>query len=119
VLQFSFALLVKARSHTLMAHSISLSTPSMSISGSYFVGTSTVWLTNMNGGYTLNTSGLPAGSSVSGYTGRSGDTLTIWIPVSEANANRGLSISATGKDNRTRSNMFAYAPTTVACSAWS
>jgi subtilase family serine protease len=110
VLQFSVELLIKARSQSLMTHSVSLSTPSMSISGGYFVGTSTVWLTNMNGGYTLNTSGLPAGSSVSGYTGQSGDTLTIWIPVSEANANRSFSISATGRDNRTRSNMFAYAP---------
>ena len=110
VLQFSIELLIQARSQSLMTHSVSLSTPSMSISGSYFVGTSTVWLTNMNGGYTLNTSGLPSGSSVSGYTGRSGDTLTIRIPVSEANANRGYTISATGRDNRTRSNMFAYAP---------
>ncbi len=110
VLQFSIELLIQARSQSLMTHSVSLSTPSMSINGSYFVGTSTVWLTNMNGGYTLNTSGLPSGSSVSGYTGQSGDTLTIWIPVNGANANRGFSISATGRDNRTRSNMFAYAP---------
>jgi subtilase family serine protease len=110
VLQFSIELLIKARSQSLMTHSVTMSTPSMSISGGYFVGTSTVSLTNMNGGYTLNTSALPAGSSVSGYTGQSGDTLTIWIPVSEVNANRGFSISATGRDNRTRSNMFAYAP---------
>ena len=110
VLQFSIELLIQARSQSLMTHSVSLSTPSISISGSYFVGTSTVWLTNMNGGYTLDTSGLPSGSSVSGYTGRSGDTLTIRIPISEVNANRGFSISATGRDNRTRSNMFAYAP---------
>jgi subtilase family serine protease len=110
VLQFSIELLIKARSQSLMAHSISLSAPSMSISGSYFVGTARVYTTNMNGGYVLNTSGLPSGSSVSGYTGQSGDTLTVWIPVSEANANRSFSISATGRDNRTRSNMFAYAP---------
>lgn len=110
VLQFSIELLIKARSQSLMAHSISLSAPSMAISGSYFVGTARVYTTNMNGGYVLNTSGLPSGSSVSGYTGQSGDTLTVWIPVSEANANRSFSISATGRDNRTRSNMFAYAP---------
>ena len=110
VLQFSVELFIQARSQSLMTHSISLSTPSMSISGSYFVGTSRVTLTNMNGGYTLNTSGLPAGTSISGYTGQSGDSLTISIPISEANANRSFSIYATGKDNRTRSNMFAYAP---------
>ena len=110
VLQFSIELLIRARSQSLMAHNISLSTPSMSINGSYFVGTARVYTTNMNGGYVLNTSGLPSGSSVSGYTGRSGDILTIRIPVSTSNANRSFSISATGRDNRTRSNMFAYAP---------
>jgi subtilase family serine protease len=110
VLQFSIELLIKARSQALMAHDIYLSTPSMYISGSYFIGTSTVSLVNMNGGYDLNTSGLPAGSSVTGYTGGSGDVLTIRIPLSEANANRSFSLSATGQDNRTRSNMFAYAP---------
>ncbi len=110
VLQFSIELLIQARAQSLMSHDISLSAPSMSISGSYFVGTLRVTLTNMNGGYTLNTSGLPSGSSVAGYTGNSGDTLTIRIPVSEANANRSFSLSATGQDNRTRSNMFAYAP---------
>ena len=86
VLQFSIELLIKARAQGLMPHDIALSAPSMSISGSYFVGTASVWLANMSGGYTLNTSGLPAGSSVSGYTGQSGDTLTIWIPLNEANA---------------------------------
>ncbi len=110
VLQFSIELLIKARSQSLMTHTVNLSTPAMSLSGGYFVGTSTISFSNMNGGYTLNTSGLPSGSSVSGYTGQSGDTLTIWIPVSEANANRSFSLSVTGKDNRTRSNMFAYAP---------
>ncbi len=110
VLQFSIELLIKARSQSLMAHGISLSAPSMAISGGYFVGTAVVYTTNMNGGYVLNTSGLPSGSSVSGYTGQSGDTLTVRIPLSEANANRSFSISATGRDNRTRSNMFAYAP---------
>lgn len=110
VLQFSIELLIAARSQSLMTHSISMSAPSMAISGGYFVGTARVYTTNMNGGYVLNTSGLPSGSSVSGYTGQSGDTLTIWILVSEANANRSFSISATGRDNRTRSNMFVYAP---------
>ena len=110
VLQFSIELLIQARAQGLMPHDIALSAPSMSISGNYFVGTASVWLANMNGGYSLNTSGLPAGSSVSGYTGQSGDALTIWIPLNEANANRSFSISAIGRDNRLRSNMFAYSP---------
>ena len=63
VLQFMVELLIKARSQDLMTHAISISRPSMSISGSYFVGTASVSLTNMNGGYTLDTSDLPSGSS--------------------------------------------------------
>ena len=109
-LQFSIELLIKARSQALMTHDITLSAPSMAVSGNYFVGTSTVTLTNMNGGYVLNTSGLPSGSSVTGFTGQSGDVLTIRVPFSEANANRSFNITATGRDNRTRSNMIAYAP---------
>jgi hypothetical protein len=110
VLQFAIELLIKARAQTLMSHDISLSAPAMAVSGNYFVGTSTVTLTNMSGGYTLNSSGLPTGSSVTGYTGNSGDVLTIRIPLSEANANRSFNITATGSDNRTRSNLIAYAP---------
>lgn len=110
VLQFSIELLIKARSQALMTHDIYLSTPSMYVSGGYFVGTAYVSLVNMNGGYSLNTSSLPSGSSVSGYTGQSGDVLTIRIPMNESNANRSFSLSATGRDNRTRSNLFACAP---------
>jgi len=110
VLQFSIELLIKARGQSLMSHDISLSAPAMAVSSGYFVGTSRVTFTNMNGGYILNTSGLPSGSSVVGYTGNSGDVLTIRIPVNEANANKSFNLSATGQDNRTRSNMFAYAP---------
>lgn len=110
VLQFAIDLLLKARSQDLMTHDVSLSVSAMSISGNYFVGTTTVTLTNMNGGYTLDSSGLPSGSSVTGCTGQSGDTLTIHIPLSEANANRSFSLTATGQDNRTRSNVAAFAP---------
>lgn len=117
VLQWSIDLLIMARSQTLMAHSVSLSYMSMSISGSYFVGTTRVTLTNMNGGYTLDTSGLPSGSGVSGYTGSSGDTLMVRIPMSAANSNSSFSISATGYDNRMRANMAAYDATSSSIQA--
>lgn len=108
VLRFSVELLIMARAQTLMEHDVLLSPISMSISGSFFVGTTTVTLTNMNGGYILDTSELPSGSSVSGYTGSNGDVLTIQIPMNAANSNKSFSISATGYDNRMRANMAAY-----------
>ena len=108
VLQWSIELLIKARSQTLMTHSVSLSPMSMSISGSYFVGTTRVTLTNMNNGYTLNTGGLPSGSRVLGYTGSNGDVLTVRIPMNKGNSNRSFSISVMGYDNRMRANMAAY-----------
>lgn len=108
VLQFSVELLIKARSQRLMMHDVSFSPMSMRVSGGYFIGTTRVTLANMNKGYTLNTGGLPAGSSVSGYRGANGDVLTIRIPMSAANSNRGFSISATGYDNRMRANMAVH-----------
>jgi len=108
VLQYSIELLIEARSQTLMPHTVAFSSMSMSISGSYFVGTTKVTLTNLNGGYTLNKGALPSGSTVTGYTGKSGDVLTVKIPMSKVNSNKSYTLSATGYDNRMRANMAAY-----------
>ena len=89
---------------------ISMGTPTMTISGNYFVGTATVNLTRLNQGYTVNTSSLPSGSTISGYTGKSGDTLTIKIPATSANANNSYSLSVTGSDYRNMVSLFAYSP---------
>ena len=117
VLQWSVELLIKARSQTLMTHAVYFSSMGMSVSGSYFVGSTQVTLTNMNGGYTLNTGSLPSGSFVSGYSGRNGDVLTVYVPMSAANSNRSFSISATGYDNRMRANMAAYDATSSSIQA--
>ncbi len=117
VLQWSIELLINARSQTLMTHAVSFTSMGMSVSGSYFVGSTQVTLTNMNGGYTLDTDSLPSGSFVSGYSGRNGDVLTIYIPMSAANSNRSFSVSATGYDNRMRANMAAYDATSSSIQA--
>lgn len=65
-------------------------------------------LTNINSGYTLDTSALPAGASVSGYTGSRSETLTITVPASAAG--QSFSISAEGKDTRSVDNITAYIP---------
>jgi hypothetical protein len=117
ILQWSIELLIKARSQVLIAHNVSFSSMGMSVSGSYFVGSTQVALTNMNGGYTLDTGSLPNGSFVSGYSGHSGDVLTVYIPMSATNSNRSFSISATGYDNRMRANMAAYDATSSSIQA--
>jgi uncharacterized surface anchored protein len=98
----------KARNRTTLAHKVSLSNPNMEMKrqGDQFVGQTTVTLVNCSGGYTYT---APANVSVSGYTGKSGDTLTISVPLSMANQT--IRITFTGKDNRNTANYGWYAPT--------
>ena len=110
VLQFAIDLLIKARNQEVLAQSVNFSGSALTlhISGGYFVGSTTVTLTNCKK-YKLNSS-LPTGSVISGYTGNNGDVLTFRIPISAANAGVSYGISATGLDDRARSNMFANMP---------
>lgn len=110
VLQYSIELLIAARSQAHVYHAISFSALSMSFNGSYFVGSTTVTLANIKYGYTINTSGLPAGSSVAGYTGSNGDTLTIYIPANYDTSAGAFSLSASGYDDRSSVNMIAIKP---------
>lgn len=109
-LQFSIELLIKARAQATMTHSVYTSPSSVSTakSGSYFTGSTSVYAINLNGGYEMDTSGLPAGSSVNGYTGSGGDVLSISIPASESTASQTYAITLTGLDDRVLSNMRVY-----------
>ena len=109
-LQFSIELLIKARAQATMTHSVYASPSSVSTakSGSYFTGSASVYAINLNGGYEIDTSGLPAGSSVNGYTGSGGDVLSISIPASESTASQTYAITLTGLDDRVLSNMRVY-----------
>lgn len=97
-----------ARSMSAIQRSVTFSPTSlnMTVSGGYYTGSATVNLVNCSGGYTLDTSSLPSGATVTGYTGRTGDTLTIKIPLAHANAR--FTITATGIDNRTPANVHFY-----------
>ena len=110
VLEYADELLAKARARQELPHSIdfSPSTVQLTASGSNFSGQVSVRLTNINSGYTLDTSALPAGASVSGYTGSRSETLTVTVPASAAG--RSFSISAEGKDTRSVDNITAYIP---------
>lgn len=110
LLNWADELLQLARDQQPIPHSVTFSPSSMELkaSGNYFVGTTKVTLVNCSGGYTLDKSGLPSGSTVEGFTGNNGDTLTIKIP--KQYGNRTIQIDATGYDNRTSANLFWYAP---------
>ena len=109
-LQFSVELLIKARAQVLMEHRVDLSASSISAarSGDVFTGSTTVTTVSLHGGYTLDKSALPSGSTVTGYTGKDGDTLTISIPASASTANKTYKLTLTGRDDRVRSNMQVF-----------
>lgn len=110
VLTWADELLEHARNRDTITHNITF-TPSelqLSKSGSSYSGQTRVTLTNINGGYTLNTSELPAGVSVSGYTGTDNDTLTITAVQSVSGSS--FVLAAEGSDSRCISNMSAYVP---------
>ena len=110
VLEYADELLAKARARQELPHSIDFSTSTVQLTanGSGFSGQTSVRLTNINSGYTLDTFALPVGASVSGYTGSRSETLTITVPASAAEQK--FSISAEGKDTRSVDNITAYIP---------
>ena len=75
-----------------------------------FEGDVKVTFTGLTGGYTLDTSVFPAGTSITGYTGSSGDTLHISIP--EEYEEKSYSLYASGIYDSTEAVLFFYAPTT-------
>lgn len=110
VLEWADTLLSYARAKKTLTHSIVFTPSSLQLAsnGTNFVGSTQVKLTNINSGYTLNTSALPSGASVSGYTGSKSETITFTVPNSAAGKN--FTITATGKDTRSLANLTAYIP---------
>lgn len=103
-------LVQKARNQTVTTHSLSFSPASLTLEqdGDYFVGSTTVSLVNLNGGYTLDSSSLPSGSSVTGANGSNGDRITVSIPSDYEEQT--YTLTASGSDNRSVANLFFYAP---------
>lgn len=75
-----------------------------------FIGDVRVGFTGLTGGYTLDTSSFPAGTSITGYTGSNGDMLHISIP--EEYEELAFSLRASGVYDSTEAVLFFYAPTT-------
>ena len=110
VLTWADELLEHARNRDTIEHNIAFDPTSLRLTknGSVYTGQTRVTLTNINGGYTLNTSELPSGVTVDGYTGTGNDTLTITAAQS-LNGSSFL-LAAEGRDSRCISNMSAYVP---------
>ena len=83
--------------------SLSASEAELSLSGASFTGRLTVRLENMLGGYVIDQSCLDEieslGGSISGFTGKDGDVLTVTLPR-KGNRNRSISFSVTASDPR-------------------
>ena len=97
-----------ARTGSIIEHSASLSTPVVTEDGSYFIITTTVTLENCNWGYTYDETAMPPDTEVYGYTGNSGDNLTIYVPKEYAGYDFDICISA--EDNRTPASVVYYGP---------
>lgn len=110
VLAWADELLSMARSQQEMPHAISFnpSAVTLTASGSGFSGQVSVLLTNINSGYELNVGSLPAGASVSGYTGSKSETLSISLPASAAG--KSFTLYAIAYDTRSIDNISAYVP---------
>lgn len=110
VLTWADELLEHARNRDTLVHDISFNPTSLQLtkSGSTFTGQTRVRLTNINSGYTLDTSELPSGVTVTGFTGTGNDTLTFTAPADTS----GMSfvVTAEASDTRYIENLTAYAP---------
>lgn len=111
VLTWADELLEHARNRDTLTHSISFNPTSLQLtkSGDYFTGQTRVRLTNINSGYTLDTSELPNGVSVTGYTGTGNDTLVFTAPANTSGSS--FVVTAEASDTRCIQNLTAYAPT--------
>ena len=74
------------------------------------VGTTTVNLQNINGGYTIDQAKIPSGIGVYGNTMQNGDVITVMAPISYAGQTVTINDVLIAHDSRVASNVFWYAP---------
>lgn len=110
MLQFMVELLISARNQEAMTHNIALEASDIELvnNGSHFIGTSRISIENLRGGYKIDASGLPEGSSITGYTGKADDTLNISIPITPETAGQTYTLLFTGYDDRVSGNVRAF-----------
>lgn len=109
---FMIALVNKARNNVQPVFSISTnpSNVKLNVQDNKLVGQTTILFSNINGYYSIDTSKLPSGVTISGCTGKNGDVLTISAPLSYAGQNISLSNFLEAHDTRATSNMYWFEP---------
>ena len=97
-----------ARNGSVVKHNAWLSDPVVTDYGECFDVTTTVTLENCNWGYSIDESLLPSGTDIYGYSGNTGDNLTLRIPAAQAGTS--FNIRITAYDNRSPASVVYYAP---------
>ncbi len=105
VFKFMLALLADARAGDGLNPTVSISQPTMKLVNGAYTGTVRVSLTDCNGGFKIKSKS--SWLSVSGYTGKNGNVLTLSAPRSYAGQKPSLVIE--GYDDRTTANIYWYA----------
>ena len=110
VLTWADQLLQMARDKKTLSHSITFTPSALTLtkSADVFTGSTAVELMNINSGYTIDTSSLPEGVSMTGYTGTKSETISFTAPLSKAGQT--FTVTAAGKDTRSLENITAYIP---------
>lgn len=92
-----------------LTHSIAFSPTTLELTlnsdGTFFEGTASLTLTNCNSGFTLSHS-LPSGSVVTKDIAN--NKVTIKIPANSSTAGKTYTMTATGMDNRSASNLTLW-----------
>jgi uncharacterized surface anchored protein len=107
---FMVYLVNKARNNQQPVFSISTNPGNvkLDVQDNKLVGQVTIIFSNINGYYSIDNSKLPSGVTISGYTGKNGDVLTISAPTSYAGQTLTLSNLFEAHDTRASSNMYWF-----------
>lgn len=97
-----------ARTGSVLEHNAWITDPVVVDYGDCFDVITTVTLENCNWGYSIDESLLPSGTDIYGYSGNTGDNLTLRIPADQAGTS--FDISITAYDNRTPASVVYYGP---------
>lgn len=104
------SLVEKARSNSQPVLSVSVTPSNVKLiaQGDKLTGSVTINFESLNGNYTIDTTSLPAGVEIAGYTGNDEDVLTITAPLLYSGQSIDLGKIITGHDTRASANIYWF-----------
>ncbi|MDO9557261.1 MAG: SpaA isopeptide-forming pilin-related protein [Coriobacteriia bacterium] len=109
--RWTLSLVAYARAQQYPAHAVTSSPNPVTLVAdppyAHLVGSTTVVFNNLNGSYTYS---VPAGVTVTGYTGSNGDVLTLSVPLTPEWLGQTVTLTLTGTDSRVPANLYWYSP---------